>query len=76
MDIAVSNEIVAEFLSQENVGLAIDNQNYAGDLVDDFNIDAAEWIRDNFPDADEEAVEHAAQRIEEKGPWVYTDTEH
>lgn len=76
MDIALSNEIVAEFLDQENIGLAIDNQNYAGDLVDDWNIDAADWIHDNFPDADDDTAAHAALRIEEKGPWVYTDTGH
>ncbi|TPM36519.1 hypothetical protein [Mesorhizobium sp. B2-3-5] len=68
MDIALSNEIVAEFLGQGNVGLSIDHQNYAGDLVDDWNIDALDWVHDNFPDADDETAQHAAQRIEEKGP--------
>ncbi|TIV59099.1 hypothetical protein [Mesorhizobium sp.] len=75
MDIQLANEIVTDFRSQENIGLALDHQDYAGDLVEEWNIDAEEWIRENYPDADDETVANAAHRIEEAGPWVYTDRE-
>ncbi|MGO8568540.1 hypothetical protein ACC870_15415 [Rhizobium ruizarguesonis] len=36
------DEIVEAFESQENIGLAVDHQDYAGDLVEDWNIDPRE----------------------------------
>lgn len=73
MDNQLANEIVADFRSQENIGLALDHQHYAGNLVEAWNIDAEEWIRESYPDADDETVASAARQIEEAGPWVYTD---
>ncbi len=42
------DEIIAAFMSQENIGLAADHQDYAGDLVEDWNIDPAEWIEEKL----------------------------
>ena len=73
MDIQLANEIVADFRNQENIGLALDHQHYAGELSEANNIDAEEWIRENYPDADDETVANSAHQIEEAGPWVCTD---
>ncbi len=67
------DEIIAAFMSQENIGLAADHQDYAGDLVEDWNIDPAEWIEENFADVDSAIAQRAADRINESGPWVYLD---
>ncbi|MBY3333919.1 hypothetical protein [Rhizobium laguerreae] len=67
------DEIVAVFESQENIGLAVDHQDYAGDLVEDWNIDPREWIQENFSDVDPAVADRAAHRISESGPWVYLD---
>lgn len=67
------DEIVEAFESQENIGLAVDHQDYAGDLVEDWNIDPREWIEENFVDIEPVVAERAANRISENGPWVYLD---
>ncbi|KKX26707.1 hypothetical protein [Rhizobium sp. LC145] len=67
------DEIIAAFVSQENIGLAVDHQDYAGDLVEDWNIDPREWIEENFVDVDPAIAERTADRINESGPWVYLD---
>ncbi|WP_147324538.1 hypothetical protein [Shinella sp. WSJ-2] len=67
------DEIIAAFMSQENIGLAADHQDYAGDLVEDWNIDPAEWIEENFADVDPAIAQRAADRINASGPWVYLD---